>query len=116
MLQALRGEGMRAFYRWARKRLHSLFPRLPERSRLGRLLNQHALETQRFLAEPTLLGICDSYGIELLHPKRHGRSRRQIAKKGLSNWRWIPPRGTRCQAGAALEQLWPGRLLELPRR
>ena len=53
------------------------------------MLNRHAPETQRFLAQPTLLGICDSYGIELLHPKRHGRSLRQIAKKGLSNWRWI---------------------------
>ena len=89
LLQALRGEGTRAFYRWVRKELRSLFPHLPERSRLSRLLSQHALETQRFLAQPTLLGICDSYGIELLHPKRHGRSPLQIAKKGLSNWRWI---------------------------
>jgi hypothetical protein len=89
LLQALRGEGMRPFFRWVCKEMHSLFPHLSERSRLSRLLNQHALETQRFLAQPTLLGICDSYGIELLHPKRHGRSSQQIAKKGLSNWRWI---------------------------
>ena len=71
------------------KELKNLFPRLPERSRLSRLLGQHAFETQRFLSQPTVLGICDSYGIELIHPKRHGRSQRQIAKKGLSNWRWI---------------------------
>jgi hypothetical protein len=89
LLQALRAEGTRAFYRWLCKELRALFPDLPERSRLSRLLAQHASQTQRFLATPTLLGICDSYGIELLHPKRHGRSSRQIARKGLSNWRWI---------------------------
>ena len=35
LLQALRGEGIRAFYRWVYKELRPLFPRLPERSRLS---------------------------------------------------------------------------------
>jgi hypothetical protein len=41
------------------------------------------------MAEPTILGIADTYGIELLHPIREGRSKRQIGKKGKSNHRWI---------------------------
>jgi hypothetical protein len=31
----------------------------------------------------------DSYGIELLHPVREGRSPQQLGKKGKSNYRWI---------------------------
>ena len=42
-----------------------------------------------FLAPPTLLGVVDSYGIELIHPIREGRSPAQIGRKGLSNHRWI---------------------------
>jgi len=43
----------------------------------------------RFLAEPTFFTVIDSYGIELIHPIREGRSPHQIGKKGKSNWRWI---------------------------
>lgn len=89
LLHTLRGEGNRAFYRWLERELKALFPRLPERTRLFRLLAQHAPHTQRFLAQPTFFGVCDSFGIELLHPKREGRSAKQIGKKGKSNWRWI---------------------------
>ncbi len=89
LLHALRGEGNRAFYRWLVRELQPLFPRLPERTRLFRLLTQSAPCTQRFLAQPTVFGVCDSFGIELLHPKREGRSAKQIGKKGKSNWRWI---------------------------
>ena len=89
MLQALRGEGPRAFHRWLCKELKSLFPRLPERSRLGRLLEQHAPWVQRFLAQPTLFGVCDSFGIELVHPWREKRTQRPLARKGKSLHRWI---------------------------
>ena len=41
------------------------------------------------LADPTILGVADTYGIELLHPVREGRSEQQIGKKGKSNHRWI---------------------------
>lgn len=37
----------------------------------------------------TILGVIDSYGIELIHPMREGRSQKQIGKKGKSNKRWI---------------------------
>ena len=41
------------------------------------------------MADPSLIGVVDSYGIELIHPRREGRSPKQIGKKGLSNKRWI---------------------------
>jgi len=66
-----------------------LFPRLPERTRLFRLLKTHQDWTQVFLAAPTVLGVIDTYGIELIHPIREGRSPQQIGRKGLSNHRWI---------------------------
>jgi hypothetical protein len=94
LLQVLRGEGQRAFYRWVQKELKSLFPRLPERTRLFRLLQRHAHATQHFLAQPSLFCVCDSYGIELIHPWRQGRSERQIGRKGKSNRRWIV--GAKC--------------------
>ena len=57
-----------------RRDCSSLFPRLPERTRLFRLFTTYQDWAQRFLADPTVLGIVDSYGIELVHPIREGRS------------------------------------------
>jgi len=64
---------------------------------LQRLLVAHQEWCDRFLpeghragvADPTFFTIIDSYGIELIHPIREGRSPRHIGKKGKSNWRWI---------------------------
>jgi len=89
LLHALKGGGNRAFYRWLRKDYRPLLPRLPERTRLFRLFTTHQAWTQAFLAAPTVLGVIDTYGIELLHPMRAGRSPQQIGRKGLSNHRWI---------------------------
>jgi len=89
LLYALKGVGQRAFYRWLTRDFKPLFPALPERTRLFRALATHQDWTRRFLASPTVLGICDSYGVELLHPRREGRSDKQIGKKGKSNQRWI---------------------------
>lgn len=89
VLFALKGVSCRAFYRWVRGNWLDLFPQLPERTRLFRLFKTHQEWAQRFLAEPTILGVADSYGIELIHPIREGRSDQQIGKKGLSNHRWI---------------------------
>ena len=89
ILFALKGVGNRAFYRWLRRDYLSLFPKLPHRTRLFRLFNTHRHWTQCFMADPTLIGLMDTYGIELIHPRREGRSKKQIGKKGLSNKRWI---------------------------
>jgi len=89
LLFALKGVGNRAFYRWLKRDFGHLFPKLPERTRLFRLFNSHRDFTERFMAEPSLIGIIDSYGIELIHPRREGRSQQQIGKKGKSNSRWI---------------------------
>ena len=45
--------------------------------------------TGRFLAAPTLMGIADSYGVELRHPIRDGRRAGQIGRNGISNHRWL---------------------------
>jgi hypothetical protein len=89
LLHALKGGGNRAFYRWLTRDYRALFPRLPERTRLFRLFTTHQDWTQAFLAAPTVLGVIDTYGIELIHPIREGRSPQQIGRKGLSNHRWI---------------------------
>lgn len=89
ILFAVKGVGERAFYRWLSKNWASWFPGLPERTRLFRLLETHRAWADRFLAQPSLLGVADTYGIELIHPRREGRSPTQLGDKGLSNWRWI---------------------------
>lgn len=89
MLFAIKGVGERAFYRWLARDYRGLFPHRPERTRLFRLLKAHRDWADRFLAQPSLLGVADTYGIELLHPRREGRSPQQLGNKGLSHWRWI---------------------------
>ena len=79
LLHALKGVGHRAFYRWLTRDYRPLFPRLPERTRLFRLFRTHQDWPHVFLAAPTVLGVIDTYGIELIHPMR----------EGLSNHRWI---------------------------
>src|SRR5262249_23003739 len=95
LLHAIKGGGSRAFYRWLTRDYLPLFPQVPERTRLARLFKTHTAWTARFLADPTVLGVADSYGIELLHPMREGRSPAQIGKKGQRNHRWIVG-GKRC--------------------
>src|SRR5437667_11745326 len=89
LLHALKGVGNRAFSRWLTRDSRPLFPRLPERTRLFRLLKTHQDWTQVCLAAPTVFGVIDTYGIEVIHPIREGRSPQQIGRKGLSNHRWI---------------------------
>ena len=89
ILFALKGVGNRAFYRWIERDCKELFPNLPDRTRLFRLFNTHRHWTAVFMADHSLIGIVDSYGIELIHPRREGRSDQQIGRKGLSNKRWI---------------------------
>ena len=72
LLHALKGGGNRPFYRWLTRDYRALFPRLPERTRLFRLFKTHQDWAQVFLASPTVLGVIDTYGIELLHPIARG--------------------------------------------
>src|SRR6516162_6031801 len=66
LLHALKGGGNRPFYRWLTRDYRPLFPHLPERTRLFRLFKTHHGWTQVFLAAPTVLGVIDTYGIELI--------------------------------------------------
>lgn len=89
LLFAIKGVSQRAFYRWISRNHWALFPRFPDRIRLFRRLKTHWKWTLRFLAKPSLLGIVDSYGIELINPVRRGRSPQQFGAAGISNHRWI---------------------------
>ena len=89
LLFALKGKGNRAFYRWLVRDHRDLFPNLPQRTRLFRLFNSHRYLLHLFMASPSLIGVIDTYGIELIHPRREGRSQKQIGRKGISNQRWI---------------------------
>lgn len=86
---ALKGTGSRAFYRWLSRNFKDLFPTLLERTRFFRALKKHRVWLPRFLAEPSMIGLIDSFGIELIHPRREGWSEQRIGRKGYSNKRWI---------------------------
>jgi hypothetical protein len=60
LLYAIKGGGMRAFYRWLTRDSLPLFPQVPERTRLARLFKAHTAWTTRFLTASTLLGVADS--------------------------------------------------------
>jgi len=60
LLFAIKGVGNRAFYRWLVSDCRELFPHLPERTRLFRLLKTHWRWTYLFRAQPTLLGVIDT--------------------------------------------------------
>ena len=89
LLFALKGCSFRSFYHWLEREYADLFGGLPERTRLLRALRQQEDQTGCLLADPTLFTVIDTYGIELIHPWRYGRSRRQVGRKGFSNHRWI---------------------------
>jgi hypothetical protein len=89
ILLALRGQSQRRFYVWLISNWRSLFPHLPERTRLFRLLTKYRALAERFLSEPSLINFSDSLGIELIHPRREGRTKEQVGKKGVSNGRWL---------------------------
>ena len=75
LLHALKGVGNRPFYRWLTRDYRPLFPRLPERTRLFRLLKTHQDWTQVFLAAPTGRGIIDPAAVDrLLRDHADGRT------------------------------------------
>ena len=80
LLFALKGVGNRAFYRWLLRDYTALFPKLPHRTRLFRLFNSHRHLCQAFMAEPSMLGVIDTYGIATgsLRCLVNGRSKRSV--------------------------------------
>jgi hypothetical protein len=88
ILMALKGVSFRAFYRWLKRDYRALFPGLPERSRLQRLLKTRQAWAEHLLSEPSFFSVIDSYPIELIFPVREGRSDKQIGKKGRDKGRW----------------------------
>ncbi len=88
ILMALKGVNFSAFYRWLRRDYKVLFPGLPERSRLQRLLKTRQAWAAHLLAEPSFFSVIDTYPIELIFPIREGRSDKQIGKKSKDKGRW----------------------------
>jgi hypothetical protein len=75
--------------RWLTRDYRPLFPP-GYRSGPGSFALQDTSDgAQAFLASPTVFGVIDTYGIELIHSLSEGRSPQQIGRKGLSNHRWI---------------------------
>ena len=70
LLFAIKGGGMRAFYRWL-TRDYCPCSRRPGAHPFGAAL-QDPHGGRQVLAAPTVLGVADSYGIELIHPMREG--------------------------------------------
>lgn len=89
LLYALKGGYFRAFYRWLKRDFEPLFVELPDRTRIQRALRAHRDWGKQLLADLTFFTVIDTYGIELIHPIREGRSEQQVGKKGKSNRRWI---------------------------
>ncbi len=89
VLFAIKGGKYRAFYRWIDYNHRSLFPKLPEQSRLWRLFQSHQDWCKIFLGDPSMMSIIDTYSMELIHPRREDASDSQIGRKGKSNGRWI---------------------------
>src|SRR5215831_17192858 len=58
--RARKGVGNRPCSRWLTRDYRPLLPRLPERTRLFRLLKTHQDWTQVSLASPTVLGVIDT--------------------------------------------------------
>ena len=89
LLYALKGESQSQFYRWLSRNYRPFFPDLPERTRLFRRLRTQQDWTDFLLASCDLLAIADSFSIELIHPRRAGRNKNSVGKKGFSNHRWV---------------------------
>src|ERR1700739_4602599 len=89
VLWALKGGSFLSFYRGLSRR--ELFVRLPERSRLHRLLTAHRAATDVFLAEARFFTVMDTFGVEITHPVRENRSAQSavICGTGKSKPRWI---------------------------
>jgi hypothetical protein len=89
LLHARTGVGNRACSRWVTRDSRALFPRRPARTQLLRLYTTHSDWTQVFVAAPTVLGVIDTSGGEVIRPRREGRHSQQIGCTGLSNHRWM---------------------------
>jgi hypothetical protein len=57
LLQAIKGTGNRAFYRWLDQNHRDMFPGLPDRTRLFRLRRRHQDWCNAFLAPPSRLSL-----------------------------------------------------------
>lgn len=102
VLFVLKGGSFRRFHPWLLKR--NLL-NLPERSRLCRLLIKYRKLCNQFLSSETFFNCLDSFGVEIIHPTREGRSKQsqRVSRKGKSNHRWIVGRKINVAINGELE-------------
>lgn len=102
VLFALKGGSFRRFHPWL---LQRNLLNLPERSRLTRLLIRNRNLCNKFLSSETFFNVIDSFGVEVIHPAREGRSTQsqQVSQKGKSNHRWIVGRKINVAINGELE-------------
>ncbi len=62
VLFAIKGGKFRAFYRWVAFNHRTLFPQLPDVTRVSRLFIAHQAWCKQFLGDTSMLGIIDTYG------------------------------------------------------
>jgi len=89
ILYVLSGQKFRAFHRKLYRNYLHLFPNLPTRRVLHGLLEDRQTLCDEFLADASLFSVVDSYPIELIFPKRQGRSSQQVGRKGKDKGRWF---------------------------
>src|SRR5262249_35593369 len=89
LLHALKGVGNRAFYRWLTRDFRPLFPLLPERTRLFRLLPAPPRWAQGFPGAAFVAGGIRTVGHEANPPQRQGRHPPAVGRKGLSQPRLV---------------------------
>src|SRR5713226_8216185 len=71
---AIQGVGHRAFYPWWVRDWKKWLPHRPDRTRgFGRFKTPRD-GTERFLADPTILGVLGAYGRQRIPPIREGRT------------------------------------------
>ena len=87
ILFALKGGRFRAFYRWLKRDLDSLFGGLPDRTNVMRQRWDYQGLTELLMAQPSLLSVEDSYPIELIIPIREKRSKQQFGAKSRDKGR-----------------------------
>ena len=90
VLHPLKGAGNRALHRCVVTRLSArVVPPSSSATRLFGLFTTHQDWTRTFLAAPTVLGVIDTSGIELIHSRREGRSPQHIGRIAGSTLQWL---------------------------
>ena len=77
----MKGVGNQSFYRWTQRDYLSIFPKLPEPTKLFRLFLSDKDLTEKFLADPMVMRVIDSYN-SLIYSVENDAVISNMAEKG----------------------------------